>query len=49
MSKEPTYLLTIPQFKKLVREFQADSRDGFVSNDEAYIELWIEKNVKKKL
>ena len=38
------YFLTLEQLAQLVRDFQADCFDGFVSNDESYIELWIEKN-----
>ena len=32
------YFLTIKQVAQLVRDFEPDCRDGFVSNDEAYIE-----------
>ena len=32
------YFLTIEQLARLVRDFQADCHDGFVSNDEAYLE-----------
>lgn len=32
------YFLTIKQLSQLVRDFQADCHDGFVSNDEAYLE-----------
>jgi len=32
------YFLTIKQLARLVRDFQADCHDGFVSNDEAYLE-----------
>ena len=32
------YFLTIKQLARLVRDFQADCFDGFVSNDEAYLE-----------
>lgn len=32
------YFLTIKQLAQLVRDFQADCHDGFVSNDEAYLE-----------
>jgi len=41
---ESKYCLTMKQLKRLVRDFQADCHDGFVSNDEAYIELWLKKN-----
>lgn len=32
------YFLTIKQLAKLMRDFQVDCYDGFVSNDEAYFE-----------
>jgi hypothetical protein len=32
------YFLTIEQLARLVRDFQADCFDGFVSNDVAYLE-----------
>jgi len=32
------YFITIKQLARLVRDFQADCHDGFVSNDEAYLE-----------
>ena len=32
------YFLTIKQLARLVRDFQADCFDGFVSNDETYLE-----------
>lgn len=38
------YFLTLEQLEKLVRDFQADCYDGFVSNDKAYIENWIKNN-----
>ena len=41
------YFLTIKELKKLVRDFQADCYDGFVSNDEGYIEQWLKNNSKK--
>jgi hypothetical protein len=40
------YFLTIDDLQKLVRDFQADCHDGFVSNDGAYIEEWL-KNHKR--
>lgn len=40
------YFLTMNQLKELVRDFQADCHDGFVSNDNAYIEEWL-KNMMK--
>lgn len=33
------YFLTVSQIVKLCRDFNADQRDGFVSNDTAYIEI----------
>lgn len=38
------YYLTIYDLAKLVRDFQADCHDGFVSNDKAYIEEWLKKH-----
>jgi hypothetical protein len=38
------YYLTIHDLEKLVRNFQADCHDGFVSNDKAYIEEWLKKH-----
>lgn len=38
------YYLTIEDLKQLVRDFQADCHDGFVSNDNAYIEAWLKKH-----
>ena len=38
------YFLTIDELKELVRDFQADCYDGFVSNDKAYIEEWLKKH-----
>jgi hypothetical protein len=32
------YFFTLDKLAKLVRDFQADCHDGFVSNDNAYIE-----------
>ncbi len=40
------YFLTIKDLKKLVRDFQVDCHDGFVSNDNSYIENWL-KNHKQ--
>ena len=45
------YYLTIDDLEKLVRDFQVDCHDGFVSNDKAYIEEWLKKHeriVKEK-
>ncbi len=38
------YFLTIDDLGQLVRDFQADCHDGFVSNDKAYIEEWLKKH-----
>jgi hypothetical protein len=38
------YFLTIHDLAKLVRDFQVDCHDGFVSNDKAYIEEWLKKH-----
>ena len=38
------YFLTIHDLSRLVRDFQADCHDGFVSNDNAYIEEWLKKH-----
>jgi hypothetical protein len=38
------YFLTIHDLHKLVRDFQVDNYDGFVSNDNAYIESWLKKH-----
>ena len=32
------YFITIKQLTQLVRDFEPDCRDGFVSNDVAYLE-----------
>jgi hypothetical protein len=44
------YFLTPYDLAKLVRDFQADCHDGFVSNDEAYIEQWLKTHdhIEKK-
>ena len=38
------YYLTIDDLQKLVRDFQADCHDGFVSNDSSYLEEWLKKH-----
>lgn len=38
------YYLTIDDLERLVRDFQADCFDGFVSNDKSYIESWLNKH-----
>ena len=38
------YYLTIHDLERLVRDFQVDCHDGFVSNDNAYIESWLKKH-----
>ena len=44
------YYLTMEDLKRLVRDFQADCHDGFISNDEAYLEQWLKKHerIEKK-
>jgi len=38
------YFLGIHDLQRLVRDFQVDNFDGFVSNDNAYIEEWLKKH-----
>lgn len=38
------YYLTLNDLERLVRDFQADCHDGFVSNDNTYIELWLKNH-----
>jgi len=38
------YFLSIDELQRLVRAFQVDCHDGFVSNDKAYIENWLKRN-----
>ena len=38
------YFLTIDDLAELVRDFQADCHDGFVSNDNSYLEEWLRKH-----
>ena len=38
------FFFTLDKLQQLVRDFQVDCYDGFVSNDKAYIEEWIKKN-----
>jgi len=38
------YFLTINDLARLVRDFQADCHDGFVSNDIGYLEEWLKKH-----
>jgi hypothetical protein len=38
------YFLTPKDLQKLVRDFQVDCHDGFVSNDGSYIEEWMKKH-----
>ena len=38
------YFLTIYDMARLVRDFQVDCHDGFVSNDLSYIEHWLKKH-----
>ena len=44
------YYLTLKDLERLVRDFQADCHDGFVSNDGAYIEQWLKTHnrIEKK-
>jgi len=39
------HILTTEQLQKLMRDFQADCFDGFVSNDASYIKEWIKNNL----
>lgn len=41
------YFLSIDDLQKLVRDFQVDCYDGFVSNDNSYIEQWLKNHEKK--
>lgn len=38
------YYLTPHDLERLVRDFQVDCHDGFVSNDGAYIENWLKNH-----
>jgi len=38
------YFLSIYDLARLVRDFQADCQDGFVSNDLSYLEHWLKKH-----
>ena len=38
------YFLSEYDLARLVRDFQADCHDGFVSNDLSYIEHWLKKH-----
>lgn len=38
------YYLTLKDLERLVRDFQVDCHDGFVSNDSAYIENWLKNH-----
>ena len=44
---DPYPILSIDDLCRLVRDFQADNFDGFVSNDKSYIENWLEENRQK--
>ena len=37
------YFLSLDELERLVRDFQVDCHDGYVSNDKAYIETWLNK------
>lgn len=41
------YFLTLETLQKLVRDFQVDCFDGFVSNDLSYIEHWLKNHTNK--
>lgn len=44
------YVLTTEQLVSLVRDFRADCFDGFISDDDAYVEQWVEdKNIPTEL
>jgi hypothetical protein len=43
---EEGYFLSIDDLERLVRDFQADCHDGFVSNDQSYIEHWLKNHEK---
>jgi hypothetical protein len=43
---EEGYFLSIDDLERLVRDFQADCHDGFVSNDQSYIEHWLKNHDK---
>jgi len=38
------YFMTIHDLAELVRDFQVDCHDGFVSNDNSYIENWLKNH-----
>jgi len=38
------YFLTLFDLARLVRDFQADCHDGFVSNDLSYLENWLKNH-----
>jgi hypothetical protein len=38
------YFLTIDDLQRLTRDFQVDCHDGFVNNDQSYIEEWLKKH-----
>lgn len=42
------YFLGLKDLSKLVRDFQVDCYDGFVSNDNAYIENWLKNHERIK-
>ena len=39
--RERYYELSMKELCELVRDFQVDCHDGFVSNDAGYIEKWL--------
>lgn len=40
------FFLSIHDLMKLTRDFQADCHDGFVSNDQSYIENWLKNHTR---
>lgn len=42
------YFLTPNDLQKLVRDFLVDCHDGFVSNDNTYIEEWLKKHEQEE-
>jgi len=40
-SLEEGYFMPLDKLTELVRDFQVDNHDGFVSNDKVYIEFWL--------
>lgn len=38
------YFMSMDKLILMVRDFQADCHDGFVSNDRAYVENWLKEH-----